>query len=69
MTTLQLTHRSMWKFLASMKMTVIPHPPYPLELAPLLFPIPEDKLKLKGCHFDSSEEIQTESQDVMKMLT
>jgi hypothetical protein len=34
----------------------------------LLFPISEDKLKLKGWHFDNSEEIQTESQDMMKTL-
>jgi hypothetical protein len=27
------------------------------------------KLKLKGQHFDSIEEIQTKSQDIMKMLT
>jgi hypothetical protein len=27
------------------------------------------KLKLKGWHFDSSEEIQTELQDMMKSLT
>jgi hypothetical protein len=32
------------------------------------FLFPKMKLKLKGQHFDSTEEIQTESQDVMKML-
>jgi hypothetical protein len=34
-----------------MKMTVIPHPPYSLELGPLLFSIPEDKLEAQGVTF------------------
>jgi hypothetical protein len=58
------------QFLASTNTTVIPHPPYSPDFAPcdfLLFP--KMKLKLKGRRFDSLEEIQTESQDVMKTLT
>jgi transposase len=57
-------------FLASMNTTVIPHPPYSPDLAPcdfLLFT--KMKLKLKGRRFDSVEEIQTESQDVLNTLT
>jgi len=59
------------QFLASMKMTVIPQPPYSLDLlAPCEFFLsPKMKLKLKGQHFDIIEEIQTISQDAMKTLT
>jgi hypothetical protein len=58
------------QFLASTKMTFIPHPPYSLDLASCnFFPFPEMKLKFKGQHSDSNEEIQTELQDVTKMLT
>jgi hypothetical protein len=49
--------------------TVIPHPPYLPDLAPCdYFLFLKMKLKLKGWHFDSSEVIQTESQDTMKTL-
>jgi hypothetical protein len=51
-------------------MTVITHPPYSPDLAPcdfLLFP--KMKIKLKGRRFDTAEEIQAESQKVLKMLT
>jgi transposase len=58
------------QFLASTKTTVIPQPPYSPDLAPCdYFLFPKMKLKLKGRRFDSIEEIQTESQDVMKTLT
>jgi hypothetical protein len=44
-------------------MTVIPHPPYSPHLAPCdFFLFPKMKLKLKGCWFDTTEEIQAESQ-------
>jgi hypothetical protein len=57
------------QFLASTK-TVIPQPPYSQDLATCdFFLFPKMKLKLKGQRFDSSEEIQTKSQDVMKTLT
>jgi hypothetical protein len=58
-----------WQFLASTKMMVFPQPPYTLDLVPcdfLLFL--KMKLKLKRRCFDSIEEIQTKSQDVMKTL-
>jgi len=56
------------QFLASMT-TVIPHPPYSSVLTTCAFLLfPKIKHKIKGSHFDSTEEIQTESQDVMKML-
>jgi hypothetical protein len=51
-------------------MTVILHPPYSMDLTPCdFFLFPKMKLKLKEQRFDSIEGIQTESQDVMKMLT
>ena len=58
------------QFLASTKMTVIPHPPYSPEIAPCdFFLFPKIKFKLNGPHFDSMEEIQTKLQNVMKTLT
>jgi len=49
---------------------VIPHPPYSLDIAPCdFFLFPKMKLKIKGWHFDSIEEIQTKLQNVMKTLT
>jgi hypothetical protein len=58
------------QFLVSMKMTFIPHPPYSLDLAPCeFFLFPKMKLKLRGRHSDSNEEIQTKLQDVTKTLT
>jgi hypothetical protein len=57
------------QFFASIKMTVIPHPPYSLDLATCeFFLFPKMKLKLKGRCYDGIEEIQTESQNV-KTLT
>jgi hypothetical protein len=43
-------------------MTVVPHPSY-FSLFSIL------KLKLKGCHFDTTEEIEAESQAVLNILT
>jgi len=58
------------QFLVSAKTTVIPQPPYSPDLATCdFFLFPKMKLKLKGRRFDSNEEIQTESQDVMETLT
>jgi hypothetical protein len=58
------------QFLASTNTTVIPHPPYSPDPASCdFFLFPKMKLKLKGQRFDSIEEIQTESQDMMKMQT
>jgi hypothetical protein len=57
------------QFLASTKMTVISHPPYSVDLAPYdFFLFPNLKLKLRGQCFDSTEKIQTELQEAMKML-
>jgi hypothetical protein len=51
-------------------MDVIPHPPYSLDLAPCdFFLFPKMKLKLKGRRFDTTEEIQAESQRVHGTLT
>jgi hypothetical protein len=42
-------------------MAVIPHPPYSPNLASCdFFLFPKMKLKLKGCQFDTTEEIQAE---------
>ena len=58
------------QFLSSTKMTVIPHPPYSPDLVPCdFFLFPKMKLKLKGRHVQSTEEIQKESQKVIKTLT
>jgi hypothetical protein len=54
------------QFLAKYKMAVILHPPYSLALTPCsFFPSPKMKLKLKGRRFDTTEEIQAESQRVL----
>jgi hypothetical protein len=50
-------------------MTVIPHPPYSPDLAACeFFLFQKMKLKLKGWLNGGIEEIQTESQNVMKTL-
>jgi histone-lysine N-methyltransferase SETMAR len=47
------------QFLAKLKMAVMAHSPYPPDLIPCdFFLFPRMKLKLKGCGFDTSEEIQ-----------
>jgi hypothetical protein len=57
-------------FLVKYKMTVIPHTPYSPDLAPCdIFLFPKTKLKLTECRFDSTEEVQTESQRVLDTLT
>jgi transposase len=50
-------------------MAVIPHPPYSPDLAPCNFLFPKMKLKVKGCWFDTTEEIQDESQTAFDTLT
>jgi hypothetical protein len=51
-------------------MAVILHTPYLPDLAPCYFFLfPKMKLKLKGRRFDTSEEIQAESQRVLDTLT
>ena len=50
-------------------MTVVPHPPYLPDLAPSdFFLFPKLKMKLKGRRFQTSEEIQAESQAVLNTL-
>jgi hypothetical protein len=50
------------QFLAKYEMAVIPHPMYSPDLAPCdFFLFPKMKLKLKGCRFDTTEEIQAKS--------
>jgi transposase len=49
-------------FLAKNEMTVVPQPPYSLDLAPAdLFPFPKLKSTLKGRRFDTIDEIQKNS--------
>jgi hypothetical protein len=51
-------------------MAVIPHPPYSPDFAPCdFFLFTEMKLKLKGRRFDTTGEIQAESQRVPGPLT
>ncbi|PNF35319.1 hypothetical protein B7P43_G04817 [Cryptotermes secundus] len=50
--------------------TVVPHPPYSPDLAPCdLFLFPKMKIKLKGRRFDTAEEIQAETQTVLRVNT
>jgi len=50
-------------------MTVIPHPPYLQDLATCnFFLYLKMKLKLKAQRYDSTEQIQMKSQNVMKKL-
>jgi len=47
------------RYLTKHQTSVVPHPPYSLDLAPVdLFLFPKLKTTLKGCHFQSIEEIQ-----------
>jgi transposase len=49
-------------FLAKNKMTVVPQPPYSPDLAPAdFFLFPKLKSALKGCRFDTFDEIQKKS--------
>jgi len=49
---------------------VIPHPLYSPDLAPCeFFLFPKMKLQLKGRRFDMTEEIHTETQEVIDTLT
>ena len=51
-------------------MTTVPHPAYPPDLAPCDFYVfAKMKLRLKGRHFVSTEEIQAESQQILNTLT
>jgi hypothetical protein len=51
-------------------MAFIPHPLYSPDLAPCDFYLfPKRKLKLKGRRFDTTDEIQAESQRVLETLT
>jgi len=57
------------QFLTSKNITVIP-PPYLPDLTPCdFFLFPKTKLRLKGCCFYTTEEIQAESQEVIGTLT
>jgi len=56
--------------MASTNITIIPHPPYSLDLVTCDFlQFPKMKLQLTGSRFYSIKEIQTVSQKVMKTLT
>jgi hypothetical protein len=47
-------------------MAVIPHPPYSPDLEPCeFFTFSKTKLKLKGCRFNTIEEIDAESQRLL----
>jgi hypothetical protein len=51
-------------------MAVIPHPPYSLDLTSCdFFLFPKMKFKLKGRRFDTTEEIQADSQRLLDTLT
>jgi hypothetical protein len=51
-------------------MTDIPHTPYSPDHAPCdFFLFPKMELRLKGRRFDTTEDIQAESQEVLNTLT
>jgi hypothetical protein len=51
-------------------LAVIPHPLHSPDLAPCdFFLFPKMKLKLEGHRFDTTEEVQAESQRVLDTLT
>jgi hypothetical protein len=57
------------EFLTKYNMTVVPHPPYSLDLAPCdFFLFPRLKTIVEGCHFDTIEVIEAESQAVLNTL-
>ena len=56
------------EFLAHNSIISLPHPPYSPDLTPCDFLFPKMKLQLWGCHFDTLEEIQRESQNVLGTL-
>lgn len=57
------------EFLAQHKMSTLPHPPYSPDLAPAdFFLFPKMKLKLKGRHFDTVEDIQRESRKILNSI-
>ena len=57
------------QFLATNIMNVKPHPPYSPDLAPYdFFLFPKLKLRMKGRRFDTTEEIQEESQRVLDTI-
>jgi len=57
------------QFLAKNNMAVTPHQPYFTDLAPCdFFIFSKTKLKLKGRRFDTSEEIQAESQRLLDTM-
>ena len=56
-------------FLAKNNMAVIPHTTYSPDLAPCdFFLFPKIELKLKGRRFDTTEEIQAESQRMLDTM-
>jgi hypothetical protein len=58
------------QFLVKYKMAVIPHPPYSPDMTPCDFYLfPKMKVNLKGRRFDTTEEVQAESQRVLDTLT
>ena len=66
MTTHRLTLPSSPNFPAKNKIAVIPHPPHSPDLAPCdFFLFPKKKLKLKGRRFNSIEDIQAETPEVL----
>jgi hypothetical protein len=57
------------EYLAKNKMAVVPHPPYPPELAPSdFFLFPKMNIKLTGRRVDAVEEIQAKTQTVLNTL-
>jgi len=57
-------------YLAKHQTSVVPHPPYSPELAPSdFFLFPKLKTTLKGCRFQTIQEIQENAMTVMHIIT
>jgi hypothetical protein len=60
-----------WKpeFVTNNNMVIVPYPPYSLDLTPCDFALfPKLKMKLKGRHFETASDIQTESQEILDSI-
>jgi len=57
-------------YLAKHQTSVVPHPPYSPDLAPAdFFLFPKLKTTLKGCRFQTTEEIQENAIRVLRAIT
>jgi hypothetical protein len=57
------------EFVTNNNMVIVPHPPYPPDLAPCGFDLfPKLKMKLKGRRFETVSDVQRESQAILDSI-